>query len=125
MGRILVVDDETDIVRTVTRALEQRGHTVTTAFDGAEAISRMHADPPDCLVIDLQLPKIDGQEVARRLKADPVTRRVPILMMCASYLAQESADDGPEKGADEFVIKPFLRDTLVRQVERLLARRVA
>jgi CheY-like chemotaxis protein len=123
MGRILVVDDEADIVRTVTRALEQRGHVVTTARDGAEAIASVQAEAPDLLVIDLALPKIDGPEVARRLKADPSTRRVPILMMCASYLALEAAAEGREQGADEFVMRPFLRDVLVRQVERLLARR--
>jgi CheY-like chemotaxis protein len=123
MGRILVVDDEVEVVRSVTKALEARGHTISTARDGAEAIAAVNADAPDLLVIDLALPKIDGQEVARRLKADPATRRVPILLMCASYLAIEAAAEGPERGADEFVVKPFLRDTLVRQVERLLARR--
>jgi CheY-like chemotaxis protein len=123
MGRILVVDDEADVVRTVQKALEQRGHHVTTAIDGAEAIARVGQDPPDCLVIDLALPKIDGQEVARRLKADPATRSVPIVLMCASYLAIEAVVDGGDRGADEFVVKPFLRDTLVRQVERLLAKR--
>lgn len=123
MGRILVVDDEADVIRTVTKALEARGHVITTARDGAEAIAAVTGDPPDLLVIDLALPKIDGQEVARRLKADPATRAVPILMMCASYLAIEAVAEGPERGADEFVVKPFLRDTLVKQVERLLARR--
>jgi CheY-like chemotaxis protein len=123
MGRILVVDDEVEVVRSVTKALEARGHTISTARDGAEAIAAVTADAPDVLVIDLALPKIDGQEVARRLKADPATRGVPILLMCASYLAIEAAAEGPDRGADEFVVKPFLRDTLVRQVERLLARR--
>jgi CheY-like chemotaxis protein len=123
MGRILVVDDEVEVVRSVTKALEARGHTISIARDGAEAIAAVAADAPDLLVIDLALPKIDGQEVARRLKADPATRALPILLMCASYLAIEAAAEGPERGADEFVVKPFLRDTLVRQVERLLARR--
>ena len=123
MGRILVVDDEVDVVRTVTKALEQRGHVVATARDGAEAIERATAEPPDCLVIDLALPKLDGAEVARRLKAQATTRAVPILLMCASYLALEAAAEGPEQGADEFLVKPFLRETLIKQVERLLARR--
>ena len=123
MGRILVVDDEADVVRTVTKALEHRGHQVTSAVDGAEAIARVQAEPPDCLVIDLALPKIDGQEVCRRLKADPVTRHVPIVLMTAGYIAIEAAEDAGIRGADEFVIKPFLREALVRQVERLLARR--
>jgi len=123
MSRILVVDDEADVVRTVTKALEQRGHVVTCARDGADAIARVAADPPDCLVIDLALPKIDGQEVCRRLKADPATHGVPILMMCASYLALEAAAEHGVTGADEFVVKPFLREVLVRQVDRLLARR--
>jgi len=121
MGRILVVDDEADVVRTVTKALEARGHTITIARDGAEAIAAVAENRPDLLVIDLAIPKIDGAEVARRLKADPATRAVPILMMSASYLAMEAVAEG--QGADEFVVKPFLRDTLVKQVERLLARR--
>ena len=123
MGRILVVDDEADVVRTVTKALEARGHTITIARDGAEAIAAVAEHRPDLLVIDLAIPKIDGAEVARRLKADPATRAVPILMMSASYLAMEAVAEGPERGADEFVVKPFLRDTLVKQVERLLAKR--
>jgi CheY-like chemotaxis protein len=123
MGRILVVDDEADVIRTVTKALEQRGHQVTIARDGAEAIAAVAAELPDCLVIDLAIPKLDGAEVARRLKAGAATRGVPILMMTASYLALEAAAEGPEHGADEFVVKPFLRDTLVKQVERLLARK--
>ncbi|HTJ41801.1 MAG TPA: response regulator [Kofleriaceae bacterium] len=121
MGRILVVDDEADVVRTVTKALEARGHTITIARDGAEAIAAVAENRPDLLVIDLAIPKIDGAEVARRLKADPATRAVPILMMSASYLAMEAVAEG--QGADEFVVKPFLRDTLVKQVERLLAKR--
>jgi CheY-like chemotaxis protein len=123
MGRILVVDDEPDVIRTVTKALEQRGHVVTTARDGLEAIEAVTADRPDVLVIDLAIPKIDGAEVARRLKADPATRSVPILLMCASYLALEAVAEGGERGPDEFVVKPFLRDTLVKQVDRLLSRR--
>ena len=121
MGRILVADDEADVVRTVTKALEARGHTITIARDGAEAIAAVAENRPDLLVIDLAIPKIDGAEVARRLKADPATRAVPILMMSASYLAMEAVAEG--QGADEFVVKPFLRDTLVKQVERLLAKR--
>lgn len=123
MGRILVVDDEADVVRTVAKALEQRGHEVSTARDGAEAIARVGAEPPDLLVIDLALPKIDGQEVCRRLKADPATRDVPILMMCSAYLPLEAAAEHGLTGADEFLVKPFLREVLVRQVDRLLARR--
>lgn len=122
MGRILVVDDEADVVRTVTKALEHRGHQVATAVDGAEALARVHAEPPDCLVIDLALPKIDGQEVCRQLKADPATRHVPIVLMSASYLPIEAALEASTRGADEFIVKPFLREALVRQVERLLAR---
>ncbi len=121
MARILVVDDEPDIVRLVVTILEARGHVVTVGRDGEEALARVRADPPDVLVIDFNLPGLDGLEVCRRLKADPTTRAVPILMMCATYVSLTDAAHGAEHlGPDEYVIKPFVREVVINNVERLL-----
>ena len=120
MARILVVDDEPDIVRVVVKIMEARGHTVTTAKDGAEAIDRVKADPPDVVILDLNLPKIDGYEVCKRIKTDPATRHVPVVMMTAAYVSVEDARTGSAAGADEYVVKPFLREVLVHNVERLI-----
>jgi len=120
MAKILVVDDEPDIVRFVTKILESRGHTVVTAADGADALSRVAEDVPDVVVLDVNIPQLDGFEVCRRLKSDPATSHIPVVMMTAAYVRVEDAQHGTSLGADEYVIKPFLREVLIHNVERLL-----
>ncbi|HVK78345.1 MAG TPA: response regulator [Kofleriaceae bacterium] len=119
MARILVVDDELDIVRVVVKTLEARGHAVDTGRDGAEAIDRVRAHPPDVLVIDLNLPRLDGLEVCRRLKADPATRAVRIVMLSTTEVSLTDAQL-VDLGPDEYVLKPFVREVLINNVERLL-----
>jgi twitching motility two-component system response regulator PilH len=93
---------------------------VTTAKDGVEAIERVKADPPDVVILDLNLPKIDGYEVCKRIKTDPATQHVPVVMMTAAYVSVDDARTGSQAGADEYVVKPFLREVLVHNVERLI-----
>jgi CheY-like chemotaxis protein len=122
MAHILVVDDEPEIVKMVGRLLEGRGHRVTTARDGEEALEAIQRERPDLLLIDLNLPKLDGFEVTKRLRADPPTAKLPIVMMTAAFPTVADADRGMTVGADEYVVKPFLREVLLHNVERLLAR---
>ena len=122
MAHVLVVDDEPEIVKLVSKFLEGRGHRVTIARDGQEALDAVAAERPDVLVIDLNLPKVDGFEVTKRLRGDPATQDLPIVMMTAAFPTVEEADRGLSLGADEYVVKPFLRDVLVHNVERLLSR---
>jgi two-component system alkaline phosphatase synthesis response regulator PhoP len=117
MARILVIDDEHDIVRVIVKILGARGHDVDTGRDGVEALARVEADPPDVLIVDANLPGLDGVELVRRLKANPATRHVPVVLMSAAYL---SLGDGP--AADEYVVKPFVGEVLIANVERLLGR---
>jgi CheY-like chemotaxis protein len=120
MARIMVVDDEPDIVHFVVRILEARGHQMSVARDGAEALDRIRVELPDVIVLDLNLPKIDGYEVCRAIKTDPVTGHIPVVMMTAAYVSVDDARNGQAAGADEYVIKPFLREVLIHNVERLL-----
>lgn len=120
MARILVVDDEVDVVRMVVRTLEARGHVVDTARDGEAALAQIAAHPPALVVIDVNLPRLTGLEVCARIKADPATRGIWVVMMSAAYLSLADADLSPDRGADEFLMKPFVRETLIRNVERLL-----
>ena len=117
MARILVIDDEHDIVRAIVKILSARGHDVDTARDGNGLIDRVEADPPDAVIIDAALPGVDGIELVRQLKTNTATRHVPVVLMSAAYL---SLTDGPS--ADEYVVKPFTREILVQNVERLLKR---
>jgi CheY-like chemotaxis protein len=120
MAKILVVDDEPDIVRVVVKIMESRGHTVTTAVDGPAALASVDDDRPDVIILDLNLPKMDGFEVCKQLKSNDDTRSIPVVMMTAAYVRVEDAERGTSLGADEYVTKPFLREVLIHNVERLL-----
>jgi DNA-binding response OmpR family regulator len=122
MAHILVVDDEPEIVKMVGRLLEGRGHRVTTARDGQEALDAVERDRPDLLIIDLHLPKLDGFEVTKKLRSEASTKDMPIVMMTAAFPTVADADRGITVGADEYVVKPFLREVLLHNVERLLSR---
>ena len=121
MANILVVDDEPDIVKLIVKILEQRGHRVTTARDGHEALELVPRERPDVVVLDLNIPRVDGFEVCRRLKSNEATKSIPVVMMTAAYPTLEDAVKGLGLGADEYVVKPFLREVLIHNVERLLA----
>lgn len=121
MARVLVIDDEPDVVRLVIRVLSGRGHVVQVARDGATALDRVAHEPPDVVLVDSDLPKIDGAEVCRRIKADAATRRIPILMMTSSYI--DLYDVGVEGGPDAYIVRPFVREVLANAVERVLYRR--
>lgn len=120
MAHILVVDDEPDIVRFAVKVLEARGHRVTTATDGRSALAQAIAEQPDAILLDIQLPHLDGREVCRRLKADERTAPIPVVMMSANELSIEDIQGAASLGADEYLLKPFLRDALISNLERHL-----
>src|SRR5580658_5871675 len=121
MARILVIDDEPDVVRLVVKVLSGRGHVVQIARDGASALARVRHEPPDVIVCDSDLPKIDGAEVCRRLKTDESTQQIPVVMMTQDYI--DIYDVGAPGGPDAFVVRPFVREVLANVVERALFRR--
>ena len=120
MAHVLVVDDEPEILKMVSKIMESRGHRVTLARDGQDALDSVVRDRPDVMILDLNLPKVDGFEVCKRLKSDPGTRAIPIVMLTAAYVSVDDASRGVGVGADEYVVKPFLREVLVHNVERLI-----
>lgn len=121
MARVLVIDDEPDVVRLIVKVLSGRGHVVQIARDGASALSRVKHEPPDVILLDSDLPKIDGAEVCRRIKTDASTRGIPVVMMTSSYI--DILDVGAEGGPDSYVVRPFVREVLANVVERVLFRR--
>ena len=120
-ARVLVVEDEPDLRALLDRHLERSGHRVVLAEDGRDALRMAWTQPIDLVVLDLMLPGIDGIEVCRRLRSDPRTARVPVVMLTAK---QETADRiaGLEVGADDYVTKPFNLRELVLRVEAVLRR---
>jgi DNA-binding response OmpR family regulator len=120
MAHILVCDDEPEIVKMVAKLMQALGHRVTIARDGQEALDAVAIEKPDLVVLDLNIPKVDGFEVCRRLKSADATRAMPVIMMTAAFPTIADADRGLGIGADEYVVKPFLREVLVHNVERLI-----
>ena len=121
MARILVIDDEPDVVRLILKVLSGRGHVVQVARDGATALQRVKLEAPDVILLDSDLPKIDGAEVCRRLKTDASTQSIPVVMMTQQYI--DIYDVGADAGPDAFVVRPFVREVLANVVERALFKR--
>ena len=120
--KILVVDDEEDILELVRYNLAREGYTVVCAASGEAALKTAASDPVDLIILDLMLPGIDGLEVARRLKQNGGTKDTPIVMLTAKG---EEADivTGLELGADDYVTKPFSPRILIARVKAVIRRR--
>jgi len=119
--KILIVEDEQDILQLVKHYLEKEGFRPVTAMNGLDALKRVKEDKPDLVVLDLMLPHMDGLEVCKRLRAVPDTSMLPIIMLTAK--AEESDTIvGLELGADDYVTKPFSPKALVARVKALLRR---
>ena len=119
--RILVVDDEEDILELVRYNLVKEGYYVTGALTGEDALKKVRSEAFDLIVLDLMLPGIDGLDVAKKLKNDRKTEQIPILMLTAKG---EEADivTGLELGADDYVTKPFSPRVLIARVRTALRR---
>jgi len=121
VSRILIVEDDDDIAQLVHRYLTRAGHVADVVRAGDEALARVRERTPDLIILDLMLPGLDGLEVCRALRASPVTRAMPIIMLTAR---SEESDRvvGLELGADDYVTKPFSPNELVARVGALLRR---
>ena len=118
---ILVVDDEPDLLELVRFNLDRAGFRVETAASGEEALDRLRRSTPDLMVLDLMLPDLSGEEICRRVRADPGQASLPVIMLTAK---SEEVDRvvGFELGADDYVTKPFSPRELVLRVKALLRR---
>lgn len=119
--RILVVDDDKQIVRLVKTYLEEAEYQVLAAYDGEDALRVIRHERPDLIVLDIQLPKHDGWEITRRLRSDEQLAAIPILMLTARV---EDMDKilGLELGADDYLTKPFNPREVVARVRAILRR---
>src|SRR3954447_9190606 len=117
--RVLVVEDDSEIAHVLQRSLRLDGYEVKLAADGVQALDEAHAFLPDIIVLDLGLPRLDGIDVARRLREGGDD--VPILMLTARD-ALESRVEGLDVGADDYLVKPFERQELLARLRALLRR---
>jgi len=118
--RVLVVDDDPAVSNALTRALRLEGYEVSTAADGTRALEEIAIRSPDAVVLDIQLPKVDGLEVCRRMRA--AGDDTPVLMLTARD-AIEDRVQGLDAGADDYLVKPFALAELLARLRALLRRR--
>ena len=118
-GRVLVVEDDAEIADVLRRTLRQEGHEVRSAGDGVEALQLAEDFVPDLVILDLGLPKLDGVEVCRRLRAES---DAPILILTARTDTDDRVE-GLDSGADDYLVKPFERKELLARMRALLRRR--
>ena len=118
MAKITLVDDDENIVTSVSLALESHGHAVKAYFDGAAGLAALEADPPDLAILDVKMPRMDGMEVLRRLRR---TSDLPVIILTSK---DEEIDEilGFNLGADDYIHKPFSQRLLIERVKAVLRR---
>jgi DNA-binding response OmpR family regulator len=121
MARILVVEDDADILELISMYLRKAGHAVDPLSDGTRALARLRANPADLVILDLMLPGVGGLDICQALRKAPETARLPVIMLTARSDESDRVA-GLELGADDYVTKPFSPKELVARVAALLRR---
>lgn len=117
--KILVVDDEKDYVRVIKQTLTNEGYEVITAFNGKEAIEKVRNEAPNLMILDINMPGIGGYEVCKKLREDPLYKRLPIIMLTVRKDIEDQVK-GMKLGSDEYMIKPFDPEELLLRVKNIL-----
>jgi DNA-binding response OmpR family regulator len=118
-GKVLVVDDEVNITQILEFSIGAEGYEVITAANGEEAIDKARREQPDLIILDIMMPKIDGYEACRVLKANPLTKGIPVVLLTAKGRDIDKRL-GYEVGATDYIIKPFSPNKLVDRIHQLL-----
>jgi DNA-binding response OmpR family regulator len=118
-NRILVVEDEESLLKLESILLSSKGYNVTGVMDGKSALEEVMAHRPDLVILDIMLPEIDGFEVCRRIKENPATSTIPVVMLTAKKNSQDVAR-GAEVGANAYLTKPFKSAKVIEVIEELL-----
>lgn len=117
--KILVVDDEKDLVETLSFRLESAGYQVVTAGDGQEGLEKAREEKPDIILLDVMMPKMDGYQVCRMLKFDEEFKDTPVIMLTARGQDQDR-ETGKNVGANDYVTKPFEAKDLLEKIGKLI-----
>jgi len=118
--KILVVDDEDDILHFLELVLGDKGYSVATASNGHDALAAAQVDRPDLILLDIMMPKMDGWEVLKLLRVDEQTAGVPVAMLSARTEAQDRVQ-GLQEGAVDYICKPFSLQELLSKIDAIFA----
>lgn len=116
--KILVADDEPQILTLVARILDAAGHRVVTAIDGEEALRRVHETHPDLVLLDIRMPRKDGATVAQQMREDPETHQIPVVFLTGLIRSSEADQRHGRTGSNLYLAKPFQADQLLQMVDR-------
>jgi DNA-binding response OmpR family regulator len=119
-GKVLVVDDEVNITQILEFSIGAEGFDVMTAQNGEEAIEKARREQPDLIILDIMMPKIDGYEACRILKANPLTKNIPVVLLTAKGRDIDKRL-GMEVGATDYIVKPFSPNKLIERINQLLS----
>ena len=120
--RVLVVDDDEDVVKTVSAFFTRWGYEVSTALSGFNAGLEVERFKPDLVVLDLMMPHVDGYDVCRTIKSDPTTRHIKVLVL-TGYTEKDCIEKALESGADDWMAKPFRAEAFKSRIAKLLGER--
>jgi DNA-binding response OmpR family regulator len=120
-SRILLVDDESDIVETVAFMLQTRNYSVSIASGGLEGIEKARNEHPDLILLDIMMPDMNGYDVCMKLRADADTKDIPVIMLTAKS-ESEAVLKSHNLGADDYVVKPFSLPTLLSKLKKFLGK---
>ena len=121
MKKILVVDDEKDLLDLVKRVLSREGFEVITALDGKEGLAKVYSEAPDLMILDINMPVMDGWEVCQKIRGDPLYKHLPIIMLTVRRTKADQVK-GLDIGGDEYITKPFYPTELIARVKTVLQR---
>lgn len=120
--RIFIIDDEKSMVRLATDFLQENGYAVSSSLDPEEGLKRVMASPPDLLLLDIRMPKMDGLEVCKKIRANPHLKGLPVMIISIQN-GEADVVAGLEVGADDYVQKPFRERELLARVKAILRRK--
>ena len=118
-NRILIVEDDPNLVKAITIRLEAKDFKTIVAIDGEEGLAKAFGEKPDLIILDVMLPKMDGFTVCRKLKIDKQYKNIPIIMLTAKF-QPDDVKFGMEMGADAYITKPFDSQVMIAKIEELL-----
>jgi len=119
LPKVLVVDDEEDVLRFISDALKLEGIEVVTAFDGLSALDMAGSEKPDIIILDIMMPLMNGYEVCQQLRSNPSTADIPVMFLSSAYTT-DAVRIGRDLGAVGYIVKPFAPAELVRSVKDVL-----
>lgn len=117
--KILIVEDEESLLKLESILLSSKGYSVVGVMDGKAALEEVKTNPPDLVVLDVMLPEMDGFEVCRRIKENPETSSIPIVMLTAKK-SNNDVERGKQSGAEAYITKPFKSAKVIEVIESLI-----